>query len=151
MIFEIVPFCREHLDAVEELEKVCFTDPFSRATLESALDCDRVSAFVALDGTKVIGYLEFYDFVDTLCISSLETAPEYRQRGIASAFISIAEAEAARKGIGELSLEVRISNAAARALYEKHGFTVSGLRRGYYVKPVEDAVLYVKQLNKSEI
>lgn len=146
MTYSIIPFSREHLDEVEELEKICFTDPFTRGMLESALDSPRVAAFVAVSGGKVVGYVELCDFVDTLSINTVETAPEARGEGIAKEFLSYACAEARKRGIDNITLEVRISNLPARSLYESCGFVGYASRRGYYSNPREDAVLYVKKL-----
>ena len=146
MKIEFVPFERSHLDEVELLEKICFTDPFTRGMLESALDSPRAAAYVASADGKVVGYLELYDLVDTLSVNTVETAPKYRGKGIAARFLSIAENEAAARGIDNITLEVRASNAAAISLYEKNGFIPYGIRRDYYFYPREDAILYIKQL-----
>ena len=71
--------------------------------------------------------------------------PPRRGGGLAKALLSAAEAELAALGIRELHLEVRVSNAAARALYAACGWRESGLRKGYY-RDGEDAVLYAKRL-----
>ena len=71
--------------------------------------------------------------------------PARRGEGLAKALLAAAEAELAPLGIRDLHLEVRVSNAAARALYEACGWRASGLRKGYY-RDGEDAALYAKRL-----
>jgi [ribosomal protein S18]-alanine N-acetyltransferase len=65
----------------------------------------------------------------------------YRRRRIGSALLGGCMAWAAQVGASMLRLEVRASNAAAFSLYQKHGFSIAGVRRGYYSAPVEDALL----------
>jgi ribosomal protein S18 acetylase RimI-like enzyme len=65
----------------------------------------------------------------------------YRRRGFASALIRACMERAAYAGASHMSLEVRDSNVAALALYQRHGFSAVGRRRAYYSVPVEDAVL----------
>ncbi len=146
MTFDLLPFTEEYIDAVEELEKRCFSDPFTRGMLESAVKNERITAFVAVRGDEIAGYLELYDLVDTMSVCSIETAPEFRRMGLADRMIGVAEQVARERGVPVLSLEVRVSNSAAISLYEKHGFVRAGVRRGYYEKPREDAAVYYKQI-----
>jgi ribosomal-protein-alanine N-acetyltransferase len=67
--------------------------------------------------------------------------PEYRRQGIASLILGRVFAEGRRAGAGRATLEVRRSNEIARRLYERFGFTVAGVRRGYYRNPEEDALV----------
>ena len=71
--------------------------------------------------------------------------PARRGEGLAKALLGAAEAELAALGIQELHLEVRVSNAAARRLYEAGGWRETALRKGYY-RDGEDAALYAKRL-----
>jgi ribosomal-protein-alanine N-acetyltransferase len=74
-------------------------------------------------------------------LQNLGTSPEHQRCGIARALLLELIATARVRGIRELGLEVRVSNAAAQALYRAHGFRLTGLRRGYYRSPDEDALL----------
>jgi len=74
-------------------------------------------------------------------IEGLVVDEKYRRRGLASALIRACMERAAHAGASHMSLEVRASNAAALALYQRHGFSAVGRRRAYYSAPVEDAVL----------
>ena len=147
MTFDILPFSHDHLDAVEALEKRCFSDPFSRSMLESALTNERAFAFVALSGGEVAGYLELYDSVDSLYVCSIETAPEFRRMGLADLFLEKTDEVAEERKLPLIALEVRVSNAPAVALYEKHGYERVGIRRDYYAKPREDAAVYFKHIS----
>ncbi len=74
-------------------------------------------------------------------VEGLVVDEKYRRQGIGSALIGACMAWAANAGASSIRLEVRASNAAALALYQRHGFSAVGVRRAYYSAPVEDAVL----------
>ena len=78
---------------------------------------------------------------DELHINNLAVLPEVRRGGIGSALLEHVLRHGADSGAQRATLEVRQSNDAARILYERFGFTVAGVRRGYYSKPVEDALV----------
>jgi ribosomal-protein-alanine N-acetyltransferase len=82
-------------------------------------------------------------------VEGLVVDDDYRRQGIGSALIEACVAWAANAGAASIRLEVRASNAAARALYCRHGFATVGTRRGYYSAPVEDAVVLQAPLNHS--
>lgn len=74
-------------------------------------------------------------------LESLVVDAPYRRQGAGSALLAACRAWAAAQGALTLRLEVRASNAAALALYHRHGFSQAGVRRAYYTAPVEDALL----------
>ena len=150
MTFEIVPFAREHVAAVSELEALCFTDPYSPSVLSGVIGNDNYTAFAATVNGEAVGYVEIADFIDAVSLNRVEVAPEYRRRGIAEALLGAAEA-AARAGTAEkLWLEVRVSNAPARSLYEKYGFVFQGVCPACYSSPREDAAIYYKDISGKE-
>ena len=109
-----------HLLQLEALERACFSAPWTRAQLASQLPDGR------------------HDEGD---IGNVAVAPEYRRQGVADALLDALCARAAALDLAFLTLEVRLSNAPAIALYRKHGFQTVGQRRNYYQKPDEDALL----------
>ncbi len=74
-------------------------------------------------------------------LGNLAVRPEWRARGLGSTLLDAVLAQARERGAGGLFLEVRVSNTAARQLYERAGFRAVGLRPGYYVNPAEDALV----------
>jgi ribosomal-protein-alanine N-acetyltransferase len=98
---------------------------------------------------KMVGFCSQWLILDELHINNLAVLPEWRRSGVASALLARVLDEGARRGARRATLEVRRSNDIARHLYERFGFTVAGIRRDYYDKPVEDAlVLWLENLKR---
>ena len=93
------------------------------------------------DGHEAVGFCSFWRVLDELHINNLAVLPEERRAGIGSALLQFVLNEGAALGARRATLEVRRSNQLARLMYERFGFTVAGVRRGYYTKPVEDALV----------
>ncbi len=130
MPVRIVPMMSEHLDAVAELERTCFTVPWSRNMLAEELD-NALSAFlVALDESgRVVGYAGLQVVLDEGYITNVAVRPDCRRCGIAGKLLDVFERFAAGNRLSFLTLEVRESNYAAIALYGRHGYTAWGAER----------------------
>ena len=129
----------EHIPAIAALEKVCFpADPWPEEMVGRWLD----RYTVALDGDgAVAGYLVLSSVLDEGSVDNVAVAPEHRRSGVGDALVADTVRRAREDGLACLLLEVRVSNAPAIRLYEKHGFREVGRRRNYYEKPREDAIL----------
>ncbi len=141
MEFRIVNAGTRHLDALVELERSCFSIPWTRAQLMAELPDERHEFLVAEAGEEVLGYVGMLFVLDEGYISNVAVAPDYRRQGVASALIRALLARAAERELSFVTLEVRESNAPAIALYEGFGFAPVGRRRNYYDAPKEDAIL----------
>lgn len=141
MTFQLVPMDRSHLSAVAAMERECFSAPWSEDMLAEELYHDNASYIVAEaeDGT-VLGYAGLQAVLDEGYITNVAVAPAFRRQGVADALVA-AFCRFGKAKLAFLTLEVRASNAAAIALYEKHGFSPVGRRKNYYDHPTEDAVL----------
>jgi len=130
MPVRIVPMKTEHLDAVAELERSCFTVPWSRNALAEELD-NALSAFlVALDeNDRVVGYAGLQVVLDEGYITNVAVRPDCRRRGVAGKLLDVFERFAEGNHLAFLSLEVRASNYAAIALYGQHGYPAGGRAR----------------------
>lgn len=84
-------------------------------------------------------------------ITNITVSGACRRQGIATALLEELFCRCPEKGVTVIHLEVRESNAPARALYEKLGFLVDGRRKNYYTDPAEDAILMTKTLSGGEI
>jgi ribosomal-protein-alanine N-acetyltransferase len=89
----------------------------------------------------VAGFCAFWLVFDEIHINNLAMRPGYRGHGIGTALLQRVLEEGKQLGARRATLEVRASNEAARRLYERLGFYVAGVRRGYYSSPVEDALI----------
>lgn len=142
MNYNIIPMTSEHLDQVAEIEKICFSDPWSRRMLSEHLENECAATLVAQgeDGT-ILGYAGLLVVLDEGYITNVAVRPEYRRQGIAGELLGVFRRFAEGNRMAFLTLEVRDSNASARALYAKHGFSEVGVRKNYYDHPKEDAVI----------
>jgi ribosomal-protein-alanine N-acetyltransferase len=135
------------IDAVAALEAESFTNPWPRDTLVWELrNSDVTRAYLLRDATGAIAaFCVCWVIFDELHINTLAVAPEARRRGLATALVRHVIADAAASGATKATLEVRASNAAALALYQRLGFHVAATRPGYYAKPLEDALILWRQ------
>lgn len=146
----LIPMRGEHISEIAQLEKLCFTCPWSRNMLAAELENRCARYTVAEENGRVLGYMGMYVVEDQGFVSNLAVDPGARRRGIASALLSEQIEYAKRNAMTELMLEVRASNADAIRLYERFGFIRSGLRPRYYERPAEDAVLMNLNLGRPE-
>jgi ribosomal-protein-alanine N-acetyltransferase len=142
MNVRIVPMNADHLDEVAELERICFSVPWSRNMLAEELD-NLLSAFlVALDDSdKVVGYAGVQVILDEGYITNVAVRPECRRQGIAAKLLQVFLDFAKANKLAFLTLEVRASNYDAIALYGSRGFRSVGRRKNYYEHPKEDAII----------
>lgn len=147
MYYEIVPMDRSHIDQIAGLERACFSAPWSETMLADALFDAQASFIVAEDGEgNVLGYAGLHAVLDEGYIDNIAVEPDARRHGVASALLDVF-CRFGEANLSFLTLEVRASNAPAIALYEKHGFRHAGLRRGYYQRPREDAIIMTKEFH----
>jgi len=131
------------IDAILAIEEASFTNPWTREMYLAELQNEGVSFFyLARDPERrTIGFCSVWRVLDELHINNLAVLPAWRRAGIGSALLTHVLDEGARMGARRATLEVRRSNEAARQLYERFGFSVVGVRQGYYSNPVEDALV----------
>ena len=145
MHVRIVPMNADHLDEVAELERICFSTPWSRNMLAEELD-NACSAFLVAedDAGRVVGYAGLQVILDEGYIDNVAVRPSCRRMGIADRLLDVF-VRFGQANLAFLTLEVRPSNTAAVALYEKNGFREAGRRKGYYDNPKEDALLLTRE------
>ena len=144
-MIEVVKMSAEHVSQVAELEKICFSDPWSETSVAYELTNPLSYWLVAVDGERVAGYIGSQTVMGESDMMNVAVHPDYRRRGIAERLANdLVEALAALESHC-LTLEVRDSNESARALYAKLGFCQVGLRKNYYRNPKEDALILRKE------
>jgi ribosomal-protein-alanine N-acetyltransferase len=131
------------IDQVLAIEESSFTNPWTRTMYLAELENPGVSfCYLAKDASgEAVGFCSFWRVLDELHINNLAVLPAFRRGGIATALLTHVLGVGVRLGARRATLEVRRSNDAARHLYERFGFTIAGVRPGYYTKPVEDALV----------
>lgn len=142
----------DDLDEVMEIERMCFTQPWTREMFKSdLLQTEFTYYIVARFKGKLIGYAGMWVAGGEAHITTIAVHPNYRRRGVGSTLMRTLLEEALRRGAEIAVLEVRQSNTAAQQLYRKYGFRPIGVRRGYYSNPTEDALVYELSLTKDAI
>ena len=141
MDYQIRDAAAEDLDALEALEQACFSLPWTLEQLQGELPDARHEFLVAEADGEVLGYIGMMCVLDEGYISNVAVAPSARRRGIGRALVREMLSRAAKRELSFVTLEVREHNESAIALYTGEGFLPVGLRRGYYEKPKEDALL----------
>lgn len=136
----------EQLDDIIEIEKQCFSMPWTWYQLRSQLRDSQHEFICALDDETVTGYVGMMYVLDEGYISNVAVSPDYRRQGIADALIDELVSRCNSLKLAFVTLEVRESNASAISLYTKHGFSPVGKRKNYYELPREDAILMTKYL-----
>lgn len=130
------------LGQVEELEKVCFSLPWTWEMLMSQLPDDEHEFLAAVDeNEKLLGYVGMMTVLDEGYISNVAVDPACRRQGIGEALIRELLERCRLRQLSFVTLEVREHNEPAIGLYSKMGFVPVGLRKNYYEAPRENALL----------
>ena len=141
-MIEIIRMNESHVSAVAELERQNFSEPWPEIAVRSELTNKLALWLVAVEDDTVVGYVGSQTVLQEADMMNIAVADTHRRRGIARMLV---EELIRQLDAYQLTLEVRASNAPAIALYEKLGFTQVGLRKNYYHKPKEDALILRKE------
>jgi len=155
----MLPMQEGDLDEVLALEQASFTEPWTRKMFLGELRGNVFAVNVVarageaeqdkvLAAGTLLGYIIFWVVFEELHLMNLAVSPEARRRGLGAKLVWHALSVGAERGIGTALLEVRASNVAAIALYEGLGFARQSLRKGYYDRPREDAVIMTFLMKK---
>ena len=142
---EIITMTHGHVPQIAQLEKVCFSDPWSESSIATELN-NRLSYWlVAVENGAVLGYIGSQTVLGETDIMNLAVSPDARRRGIGRALLLRLMTDLKNGGNRCVSLEVRESNEVAKALYASLGFVQVGLRPNYYRNPKEGALILRKE------
>lgn len=142
---KIVPMEEKHVPQVAELEKICFSDPWSEKSVASELTNPLSLWLVAVEGEVVAGYIGSQTVEGETDMMNVAVHPDHRRQGIGEKLILALLVVLREEDSHSLTLEVRASNEPAKKLYEKLGFSQVGLRKNYYRNPKEDACILRKE------
>jgi ribosomal-protein-alanine N-acetyltransferase len=132
------------LAEVQAIEVCSFSNPWHKATFLGEIQNRSIAypyAAVSDAGHKVIGYILFWLINDEAQVNNIAVHPDYRGQGIGEELMRFALDKIRHLRGTFVTLEVRQSNSPAVKLYEKLGFTLLGVRKGYYQNPAEDAIV----------
>ena len=148
----VVPMNADHLEEIERLERICFSRPWNRRMLAEELENQCAAFLVAEDGRTgaVLGYAGLLVVLDEGYITNVAVFPEYRRCGIAAKILEVYLNFAKANQLAFLTLEVRPTNEAAIALYQRYGFEEVGRRKNYYALPQEDALILTRYFDKED-
>jgi len=138
----ITPMRRRHLRGVLRIEQQVYPRPWTFGLFlgEISQRASRVY-LVARVGTEVVGYAGMFRAIDDGHITTIAVDPAWQRHGIATRMLLVLARAAVERGCRNLTLEVRMSNSGAQALYERFGFVPAGVRKGYYPETGEDALV----------
>lgn len=144
---ELLIRCMQKTDVPEvaKLEAEIFSVPWSEKSFLEEVEREERLFVVAYIGEQLAGYCGVIPSFDEADITNVAVAPWTRRKGVAEKMLTTAMEWAGKNGVDAYTLEVRKGNAGAIALYEKLGFISEGIRRNFYEKPVEDAVIMWKR------
>lgn len=148
--YKLVPMDRSHIKEIAQIERECFSMPWSEAALEEELYNPQASFIVAqrADGA-VLGYAGLHVVLDEGYIDNVAVREDYRGQGIADDLVDVF-VRFGRANLAFLTLEVRPSNEPAIQLYMKHGFAQVGRRKNYYQNPREDAIIMTLEFEEED-
>lgn len=130
------------IDRVLGIERASFTAPWSRNAFVGELTENHFARYlVMMNGDLMIGYGGMWVIIDEAHVTNVAVHPEFRGRKLGERLLRRLMAEALAEGASRMTLEVRVSNYRALALYRKLGFRDVGVRRGYYTDNKEDALI----------
>ena len=149
MEYTIVPMDRSHVGQIAELERECFSAPWSEAMLTEAL-FDAQASFIVAESEDggLLGYAGLHVVLDEGYITNVAVRPDCRKQGVAGKLLQVFLDFAQANHLAFLTLEVRASNYPAIALYGSRGFRGVGRRKNYYEHPREDAIIMTREFEQ---
>lgn len=136
------------LTRIIALENRLFSAPWTEKAFENELEDNPYGYYVVYEEHGIIGYLGLWIVDTTMQITTLGVDPAYQRQGIARQLLNHMMEIAKSKGVSLITLEVRQSNVAAKALYTSLGFKTVAIRKHYYTLPDEDAELMLYQMKQ---
>lgn len=138
---QIEPLTKSHLRKVMRIDAEVYPKPWSRQLWLAELDRDERLYLVAIHDQQIVGYVGALFALEDVHVVTIVTKPGCHRRGIGTRLLLEVVDRSIQHGCSALTLEVRISNEPAQALYKRFGLVPAGVRRGYYEPDNEDALV----------
>jgi ribosomal-protein-alanine N-acetyltransferase len=130
------------IPAVHRIERASFPVPWPDYAFRQEIEANRLAHYLVVRiGEKTVGYAGIWLMVDEAHITTFAVLPAWRRKGIGGRLLLQLMRLATDQGARVATLEVRISNRAARGLYQRFGFRPVGIRPRYYSDNAEDALI----------
>lgn len=140
---QIVKFCEHHIPDILQVERECFSDPWSEKMFKEEIKGKFSHYYVAEEDGCAVGYMGMWSLSGEGHITNIAISTNYRKKGFAKALLSHFTNIAKEEKLEFMTLEVRASNIPAISLYKSFGFEQVGVRKKYY-ENTEDAYLLTK-------
>ncbi|ELR96624.1 ribosomal protein S18-alanine N-acetyltransferase [Gloeocapsa sp. PCC 73106] len=152
-VIQLEPLKSEHLEQVVKLDQTCLGGLWTLSGYQREIDSPHSNALVLslLPQQQIIGLGCFWSILEEAHITLLAIEPDYQGQGLGKLLLYNLLFQAREQKLERATLEVKISNQIALALYQKFGFKIAGIRKQYYQKTQEDAlILWQSGLNSPE-
>lgn len=133
---------------IAELEKMCFSEPWSENSLKDELTNETARFYVLCDNNELLGYIGANNICNEVYITNVAVNEKYRGKGYGKKLVNHLIKQSELEKAFFITLEVRKSNKNAISLYEKCGFKLIGERKDFYSKPTENALIYTYYLEE---
>jgi [ribosomal protein S18]-alanine N-acetyltransferase len=143
------PMHIDDLEAILEIERVSFTIPWTLEAFQTELIDNEYARYlcIELEG-QVIGYMGLWFILDEGHITNIAITPNHRGQHWGEYLMRSVMEKMVDEGMERMTLEVRASNSLAQSLYKRLGFTIAGVRKGYYADTKEDALIMWAELGR---
>ena len=141
------PMLPSDLEVIQEIESASFSSPWSLESFKAELKDNEYARYLCLElNERVIGYMGLWFILDEGHITNIAITPNYRGQRWGEFLMRSVMEKMAEQGMERMTLEVRVSNSSAQSLYKRLGFTIAGVRKGYYADNQEDAIIMWAEL-----
>lgn len=151
--FTVVPMRRRHVKSILTIEERIYPKPWTAGVFNSEIDLARRGErhyVVGLRDSEVVAYGGLMFAVDEAHVTNIAVAPESQRRGYARRLLLDLANVAIERGFTALTLEVRVSNVAAQAMYRRFGFAPAGIRQRYYENTEDALVMWAHDIDSPE-
>lgn len=142
----ILPLAADHIPELMIMEQEAYPDPWTHGMFRQEIENGAAYFYVAMLRNRIIGYGGFWLLLDEAHVTKVTVSRLYRRHGIGARLMRYLLRRAKTLGASSMRLEVRENNEPARHLYEQLGFEHAGIRRGYYTKTGESAIVMMKRI-----